>query len=144
MSDIGRNQLEVMLVDDEAPARELLSLMLAECEAAELLGGFSNGADLLQAMNSRVPDLLLLDIGLPGEDGVELARHCIDQFPSITIVFVTAYNNRAIEAFELNALDYLLKPVDDRRLRETIERARLNLHRNRLAERIGWASEAMQ
>jgi two-component system LytT family response regulator len=120
-----------------------MKLMLAHYPSVELLGCHACAKSLLNALQTHTPDLIFMDIGLPDGDGVELARRCIELHPGMAIVFVTAFDNRAIEAFELNALDYLLKPVEDSRLRETMNRLEQHRGNNRYKDRIDWVLDSL-
>ncbi len=119
--------LRVLVVDDEAPARNRLKELLLDC-AAELplaiAGEAANGLELLQLLTHEPADVVLLDIRMPGMDGIEAAQH-MQRLPSPpAVVFTTAYDGYAIQAFEVNALDYLLKPVRAERLLAALNRAK--------------------
>jgi two-component system LytT family response regulator len=115
--------MKVLIVDDEPLARRGLVLRLEKMEGIELVGECGNGRDAIDAVRKQRPDLLLLDIQMPVMDGFQVLRHI--QGPEMPlVVFVTAFDEFAIQAFEAHALDYLLKPVDDTRLAEALERAR--------------------
>lgn len=116
--------MRVMVIDDEAPARRRLARMLEQQEGIELAGEAGNGLDALAAIERERPDLLLLDIEMPGVDGLALvARYA----PLPPVVFVTGHDEHAIRAFELNAVDYLLKPVRRERLAEALQRSRARM-----------------
>ncbi len=114
--------MRVLIVDDEPLARMRLAALLGECEGAEVVGSVGDGEAALAAIGELWPDVLLLDINMPGLDGTALARR-LGTRTRPQVVFCTAYENHAIEAFELGALDYLLKPVRLQRLREALQRA---------------------
>ena len=119
--------LSVMIVDDEAPARARLRDLLADIAAEvpnALVAEAANGQLAVEALKERVPDVMLVDIRMPKMDGIELARHVarLDRPPSV--IFVTAYDDFAVQAFELNAIDYLVKPVRSERLAAALERVR--------------------
>ena len=115
-------RLRTLLVDDEPLARRGLKLRLEDHPGLELLGECSNGEEALRAIAEQSPDLVFLDIQMPGVDGFEVVRRMQgDTMPMV--VFVTAYDEYAVEAFEINAVDYVLKPVDDDRLSTAIDRA---------------------
>ncbi|WDL95643.1 response regulator [Alicyclobacillus sp. ALC3] len=114
--------IRAVLVDDEPLALERLSRMLQQSGVVEVLGTFSHPAEALLALSETRPDVFFLDIEMPGIDGLALADQLLSVEPTTQIVFVTAYNEYAIEAFELNALDYLLKPVRRERLLKTLSR----------------------
>jgi two-component system response regulator AlgR len=116
--------MKILIVDDEAPARERLRRMVGELDGCTVCGEASSGGEaLLRAEQSR-PDVLLLDIRMPGMDGLEAARHlaALDQPPAV--IFTTAYGDYALKAFETHAVDYLLKPVRQARLGAALENAR--------------------
>jgi two-component system LytT family response regulator len=112
--------LRVLVVDDEGPARRRLARMLAALADVEVVGAAEDGLAAKERIASLAPDLVLLDIHMPGLDGLTLAEST--QMPAI--VFVTAHAEHAVRAFELAAVDYLLKPVTMERLAVAIDRAR--------------------
>lgn len=117
--------LRVVIVDDEAPARNRMRDLLAECAQAVPLvieGEAASGRAALDLLSSRRADVVLLDIRMPEMDGIELARHLqkLDHPPAV--IFTTAYDAYAIRAFEVHAVDYLLKPIRAARLREALAR----------------------
>ena len=119
--------LAVFIVDDESPARHRLKELLNDCMAQltlEVVGEATNGLDALEQLSSIHADVVLVDIRMPQMDGIELAQHLnkLDKPP--VIVFTTAYDNYAIQAFEQHAVDYLLKPIRLGRLFEALTRAR--------------------
>ncbi len=119
--------LRVVLVDDEAPARSRLKELIADCaplSPATVVGEATNGREALDLLGSVAADLVLVDIRMPQMSGIEFARHALTLDSPPAIIFVTAYDEYAIEAFELRALDYLLKPVRRARLQAALERAR--------------------
>lgn len=118
--------LRVVLVDDEPLARERLIRLLGNEDGVELVAECGDGASALDAVSQHKPNLLLLDIQMPGMDGFDVV-HALDPKALPSIVFVTAYDQHAVRAFEARALDYLLKPVSRARLRETLVRARERL-----------------
>ncbi|HEY5293100.1 MAG TPA: LytTR family DNA-binding domain-containing protein [Burkholderiales bacterium] len=119
--------LKVVLVDDEAPARSRLKELIADCAPlapATVVGEAANGREALDLLASVAADLVLVDIRMPQMSGIEFARHALALESPPAIIFVTAYDEYAIKAFELRALDYLLKPVRRARLLAALERAR--------------------
>jgi two-component system LytT family response regulator len=115
--------MRVLIVDDEAPARRKLRRMLAEAGGVDVVGEAEDGPSAVQAIRSLRPDLVLLDIRMPGLDGFGVVAEVgPSQMPPV--VFVTAYDDFAVKAFEIQALDYLLKPVTPERLRVVLDRAR--------------------
>jgi two-component system response regulator LytT len=119
--------LRAVVVDDEPLAREELCYLLDGLDGIEVLSEAGNGPDALDAVARLLPDLVFLDVHMPGLTGFEVARKLADQDPPVTIIFVTAYDQHAIEAFEVNAVDYLLKPVEATRLETALARARQRL-----------------
>ena len=115
--------MKALIVDDEPLARRGLVLRLAAIEDLEIVGECGNGRDAVAAVAELKPDLIFLDIQMPVMDGFEVLRRI--QGPATPmVIFVTAFDEFAIRAFEAHALDYLLKPVDDDRLAEALDRAR--------------------
>lgn len=115
-------QLRVIIADDERPARAMLTGMLGGFEDVEIVGEATNGAEAVELIERVSPDLALLDLQMPEVDGLGVVRLLRkDHLP--LIAFVTAYDEYAVRAFELNAVDYLLKPVEPMRLRKTVNRA---------------------
>ena len=115
--------MKILIVDDEKPARDRLARMVRELESHELVGEAVNGLEALGLAQSLEPDIVLMDIRMPGMDGIEAARHIskLDQPPAV--VFATAFSDHALEAFETHAVDYLLKPVKQERLQAAIDAA---------------------
>ncbi len=113
-----------MVVDDEQLARDELGYLLGQVGGVEIIGQAGNGVEALETIDRLQPDLVFLDVQMPGLTGFEVARHMLDSGPASHIIFVTAFDQHAIEAFEVNAVDYLLKPVDPSRLEVALQRAR--------------------
>jgi len=113
--------VRVLIVDDEALARASLRRLLGDCPDAEVVGEAANGFEAVKLADALTPDLLLLDIQMPKLSGFEVLELLGDRMPAI---FVTAHDEHALKAFEIHAVDYLLKPVDPDRLREALTRAR--------------------
>ncbi len=116
--------LRVLVVDDEQLAREELCFLLGQFGGIEIVGQARDGVEALRMCGDLKPDLLFLDVQMPGLTGFEVARRLIDAEVLPMLVFVTAFDQYAIEAFTVNAVDYLLKPVDLDRLEQAIERVR--------------------
>ena len=114
-------KLTTIIIDDEAPARELIQAFLTEDDEIDLLGAFQNGFEGLKAINELRPDLVILDIQMPKITGFEMLE-LLEHHP--IIIFSTAFNEFAIKAFELNAVDYLLKPYSRERFREALKKAK--------------------
>jgi two-component system LytT family response regulator/two-component system response regulator LytT len=121
-----------MVVDDEQLAREELCYQLEQLAEIEVVAQAGNGLEALNGVERHEPDLVFLDVQMPGLSGFEVARRLIerDEAPP-ALVFVTAYDQHAIEAFEVNAVDYLLKPVETSRLEQALVRARKRLSSDR-------------
>jgi len=115
-------KLRIIIADDERPAREFLKAVLGEFEDTELVGEAENGADAVELIKRLKPDLALLDLQMPEISGIEAVR-LLRKSQMPLVAFVTAYDEYAVQAFEVNAVDYLLKPVEKARLRETLNRA---------------------
>ena len=115
--------MKILIVDDEKPARDRLARMVGELREHELVGEAVNGLEALGMAQSLEPDIVLLDIRMPGMDGIEAARHIskLDEPPAV--VFTTAFSDHALEAFETHAVDYLLKPVKQDRLKAAMDAA---------------------
>jgi two-component system response regulator AlgR len=119
--------MKCLVVDDEALARERLVRMLGDCNGCQVCGEAAGGAQALEQIHQLQPDLVLLDIRMPGMDGMEVARHMLELDGAPAVIFTTAYGDHALEAFETQAVDYLLKPVHPDRLRQALSKAqRLN------------------
>ena len=124
--------LRVMVVDDEPLAREELCYQLEQLGDVEVAAQAGNGVEALSGVSRYKPDLIFLDIQMPGSSGFEVARQLLDlEEPVPALVFVTAFDQYAVEAFEVNAVDYLLKPVDIGRLEQALARARRRLSQDR-------------
>jgi two-component system LytT family response regulator len=113
--------IRTVIVDDEQPARELLREFLAADEDCEIVAECANGFEAVKAVAQHDPDLLLLDIQMPKLDGFEVLE-LLDRSP--IVVFVTAHDEHALRAFEVHALDYLLKPLSQERFRQVMERVK--------------------
>jgi two-component system, LytTR family, response regulator len=116
--------LRTVLVDDEQLARDELSYLLGQINGIEVIGQAGDGVEAFATIKRLQPDVVFLDVQMPGLTGFEVARRMIDDQLSSHIIFVTAFDQYAIEAFEVNAVDYLLKPVDPNRLETALQRAR--------------------
>src|SRR5213075_3220473 len=136
--------LKVLIADDEPLAAERLQLLLARSEGAQLVGTASDGDSAINLTDALSPDLLLLDIAMPGLDGIGVARALTKQNPSPAVVFVTAFDQFAVAAFEGEAVDYLMKPVDPSRLQRALDRARTYLHQRSAEPAAGKASQWLE
>src|SRR4051794_21469864 len=126
--------LTAVLVDDEQLARDELGYLLDQVGDVEVIGQAGNGIEAVATIDRLTPDVVFLDVQMPGLTGFEVARRLLSRRTSTQIVFVTAYDQHAIEAFEVNAVDYLLKPVDQARLVIAVDRARRRIVSNRPIE----------
>jgi two-component system LytT family response regulator len=128
--------LRVLIVDDEPIARKVLRQDLTCLDGLEVVGEAENGAAALAQISALRPDLVLLDIQMPGMSGFELLNHLTGGHMPV-IIMVTAFDQHAVRAFEAGAVDYLLKPVGQARLQQSVERAaRLHLNPQAVAENI--------
>lgn len=115
-------KIQVLLVDDESPARERLKKLLSVSGDVEVVGEAADGSEAIRLIEELQPDLVFLDIQMPGVGGLEVAASLPTRKP--TIIFCTAYDQYAVDAFELNAIDYLLKPVSRTRLKAALDKVR--------------------
>jgi two-component system response regulator AlgR len=118
--------MRALIVDDEPLARARLAALLADCEGVEIIGSVGDGEAALGALGELQPDVLLLDINMPGLSGTNVA-HRLAGRARPQVIFCTAYEAHALQAFELGAVDYLLKPVRLERLRDALQRAHRRL-----------------
>ena len=116
--------LRVLVVDDEQLAREELCFLLGQLGNIDLVGQAADGVGALRLAGELIPDLIFLDVQMPGLTGFEVARRLVEADIGAQLVFVTAFDQYAIEAFSVNAVDYVLKPVDVGRLEQTLDRVR--------------------
>jgi len=115
--------MKILIVDDEALARERLHDLVIELFPDSITIEAINGLDALTKVSEHSPEIILLDIRMPGMDGLELANHLLQLESPPAIIFTTAYQDHALSAFDANAVDYLLKPIRQERLKTAIERA---------------------
>src|SRR5688500_17546888 len=113
--------LQTIVVDDEQLARDELCFLLHRVGDVEVVGQASNGVEALRMIEAHEPDLVFLDVQMPGLNGFEVARRLVERELETHLVFVTAFDQYAIEAFNVSAVDYLLKPVEPERLAQAIE-----------------------
>ena len=111
--------IKTLIIDDERLAREELKSLLKPFDEIDIIGEAKNGEEGIQIIKDLKPDLIFLDISMPGMTGFEMIKH-LEEIPKV--IFVTAYDEFALKAFEINALDYILKPVDPNRLQEAIKK----------------------
>lgn len=131
--------MRVLIVDDEAPARDRLSRLLVDSDEHEVVGEAGNGEQALEIAGKSAPDVVLLDIRMPGMNGIETAHHFNSFESPPAIIFTTAYDEYAIEAFDARAVGYVLKPIRRERLDRALEQAaRLsNITLSEVAKRSG-------
>lgn len=134
--------IRTILVDDESLAIQGLQLRLAAHEDVEIIDTCQNGREAIRSIKTHKPDLVFLDIQMPGFDGFSVVHGMMEVEPPL-FVFVTAYTEHALKAFEADVLDYLMKPVDESRLADTLERARLRLAEKRGVEEVDRLKEVI-
>jgi two-component system response regulator AlgR len=135
--------LRVLIVDDEPPARERLRSMLAEAGGFDVAGEAGNGEQALQLVDQLLPDIVLLDVRMPGVDGLEVARHLAAAPEPPAVIFTTAFDEYALRAFESEAIAYLLKPIRAEKLLAALNKA-ARLTRPQLTKVASAAREAAQ
>lgn len=116
--------MKCLVVDDESLARQRLTRLLEDMGEWKVCGEAANGEQALKQVQQLRPDLVLMDIRMPGMDGLEAARHMVQLENPPVLVFATAYGDHALEAFETQAVDYLLKPIHPQRLQQALDKAR--------------------
>jgi two-component system, LytTR family, response regulator len=126
----GTSALTAVVADDEQLARDELCFLLGQLDGIEVVGQAANGVEALDEIARHAPDVAFLDVQMPGLTGFEVARRLMETGTGPSVIFVTAFDQRAIEAFEVNAVDYVLKPVDSARLETAVSRARKRLGTN--------------
>jgi two-component system LytT family response regulator len=134
--------IRTILVDDEPLAIQGLRLRLEKHEDVEIIDTCSNGREAIRSIKTHKPDLAFLDIQMPGFDGFSVIQGLMEVEPPL-FVFVTAYVDHAIRAFEAKAVDYLMKPVDEDRLADTLDRVRQRLAEKRGVEEVGRLKEVL-
>ncbi|WP_373929135.1 LytTR family DNA-binding domain-containing protein [Sphingomonas aerolata] len=134
--------IRTILVDDEPLAIQGLELRLQAHEDVEIIEKCSNGREAICAIKTHKPDLVFLDIQMPGFDGFSVVQGLMEVEPPL-FVFVTAYSDHALRAFEAQAVDYLMKPVEESRLADTIERVRQRLSEKRGVEEVDRLREVL-
>ena len=134
--------IRTILVDDETLAIQGLQIRLEPYDDVEIVDTCTNGREAIRSIKTHKPDLVFLDIQMPGFDGFSVVQGLMEVEPPL-FVFVTAYSDHAIRAFEAQATDYLMKPVEEDRLADTMERARQRLAERRGAEEVGRLKEAL-
>lgn len=122
--------IKTLIVDDESPAREELKYLLSNFPHVLVIGEAEDGEDAYNKILGLRPDLVMLDIQMPGIDGFQVLNRLINKVELPRIIFVTAYDQYAVNAFEINAVDYLLKPIEMSRLTVSIDRVRTSIENN--------------
>jgi two-component system, LytTR family, response regulator LytT len=116
--------LTAVVADDEQHAREELCFLLSRIEGVDVIAQAADGVQALDDIARLTPDVAFLDVQMPGLTGFEVARRLLESGTDLAVIFVTAFDYRAVEAFEVNAVDYVLKPVEAGRLEQAVQRAR--------------------
>src|ERR1700737_3524708 len=117
--------INTIIVDDEKPAREELAFLLKSFPEINLIGLGKNGVEGVNLIKEHTPDLVFLDVQMPGLDGFGVIKKLLDKkIPLPKIVFATAFDQYAVKAFEVNAVDYLLKPFDKKRVAQSVQKAK--------------------
>lgn len=141
MNQEEQTTLRTLIVDDEPLAIERMQVLCAEIPQLTVIGTASDGESALRLAEKLNPDLLLLDMTMPGMDGLQVAKAAKEQERTPAVIFVTAHENFAVEAFDLEAIDYVLKPVASDRLERAIERALARRGRREGEEESEWLTE---
>ena len=128
--DNSKQLIRALVVDDEALARQGLELRLADIDGVEVVGSCQNGREALEMIADKEPDLMFLDIQMPGMTGFDVVEQ-LQQDNMPLIVFVTAYDEYAVNAFDIHAVDYLLKPIEVERLQQAVSKVRERLDHGR-------------
>lgn len=135
--------IRTILVDDEPPARDELSYLLSSHADVEIVATAGNTAEAVQAIRTHAPDLVFLDIQMPGKNGFHVLKDVVDMEKPPLVIFATAFDEYAIRAFEENAVDYILKPVSEDRLGTSLDRVRTMLRADN-AEESDDSSDALR
>src|SRR5438067_3916871 len=129
--------LSTVIVDDEQLARDELAYLLKSADDVTVVAQGKNGLEAVNLIKEHNPDLVFLDVEMPGLDGFGVIKKLLDKkFPMPQIIFATAYDQYAVKAFEVNAVDYLLKPFDKKRVLLSVQKARKNLQNDTPNDRI--------
>ena len=134
-------ELQALVVDDEQLARQELCFLLEQVGGIDIVGQAGNGVEAIDLIQGCRPDLVFLDVQMPGLNGFEVARQVLSRRLPSQLVFVTAFDRYAIEGFEVNAVDYLLKPVELTRLTQAVERARERIAAHRKGARQSFGNQ---
>jgi two-component system, LytTR family, response regulator len=136
--------IRALVVDDEQLAREEICFLLGQAGGVEIVGQAVDGVDALRQAGELRPDVIFLDVQMPGLTGFEVARRLIEADVPAQLVFVTAFDQYAVDAFSVNAVDYVLKPVDPDRLDQTLDRARRRLASEQASSRLALSSAELE
>lgn len=115
--------MRVLIAEDHAPSRKLLKHLIKPLQNFQIVGEVENGEDLICMVMKEKPDLILVDINMPFLNGVEAVKSCKKIVPLIQVIFITGHDNFALEAFDVNAIDYIMKPIDRDRFYTALDRA---------------------
>jgi two-component system, LytTR family, response regulator len=115
--------MKVLIAEDDAASRKLLRYFIGSLPDYKIVGEATNGEELIKYVTKEKPDIALVDIGMPLMDGMEAVRACKELFPSLQVIFTTGHDDYALEAFNVRAVDYILKPIERNRLYSALERA---------------------
>ncbi|MED1205729.1 LytR/AlgR family response regulator transcription factor [Heyndrickxia acidicola] len=115
--------INVMIIDDNEDSIEILHYYLRGHEHFEVIGICRNGEELVDQVMRKKPDLLLVDINMPNKNGIEAVKECISFYPNLRFIFITGYEHYAVEAFDLSAVDYIVKPIEKKRLHQALGKA---------------------
>jgi two-component system LytT family response regulator/two-component system response regulator LytT len=121
---MATGSLTAVVADDEQLARDELCFLLSRIDGVEVVAQAGDGVQALDDITRLTPDVAFLDVQMPGLSGFEVARRLLESGTELAVIFVTAFDHRAVEAFEVNAVDYVLKPVEAARLEQAVQRAR--------------------
>lgn len=119
------NNLKTLIVDDESLARDRLRSLVKELDEDVIIVEAGNGQQAIEAIQKEHPDIVLMDIRMPGMDGIEAAKHIANMEHPPAVIFTTAYGDYALDAFDAHAVDYLLKPIRKERLEDAMNRAKV-------------------
>jgi two-component system LytT family response regulator len=115
--------MKVLIAEDDAASRKLLRYLIGSLSNYQVVGEVANGEELIQYVTKEKPDIALVDIGMPLLNGMEAIKACKELFPSLQVIFITGHEDYALEAFNVKAVDYILKPIERNRLYGALERA---------------------
>ncbi|MCA0966591.1 LytR/AlgR family response regulator transcription factor [Priestia flexa] len=119
--------MKVLIADDNIDSIEILEYFISQVPGFDVIGSCRDGEDLIQQVMVQSPELILVDINMPNMSGLEAVKECLKIKPDLRFIFITGYDQFAVEAFELSALDYIIKPIEKQRLYVALERAKKTL-----------------